>query len=319
MCKLLLLSFSVLLFNGFSVHADTSSVPFPKNYETEYLNYLSVDRKNNRQTARLFANITAMVGVQRFGDFPVGSMLVMEISDVKKNSQGVPLKSSMGRLINDGKYAVYVMQKNIKTAGADAWTYAAFSPNGKVLKEDLEACGTCHAEVLKSKNVFSYDHLEKSELSDYVDRINKNIEKRFVETFANQKAPKSVKLTPKPERSAIPDHAVRFLEHSAINTVIKAQLQAFRDKNISKAYNLAAPQIRNNFHNSDYFMHIVRVAYPQLLNFKTVKFPELRKIDGDAFSQIVVVQDKQGNRHQVRYLMLKIAGQWKIAGCSILS
>lgn len=319
MRKIKRLASIILFFSSFSVQADPSSVKFPKNYETDYLNYLSVDRKNNRQTARLFANITAMVGVQRFGDFPDGSVLVMEISNVKKDSQGTPLKSSMGRLINDGKYAVYVMQKNSDAKNEDAWIFAAFSPSGKILKEDLQACKACHARLQKGKNVFSYDHLEKSELSDYIDRFNKNIEKRFVISSINEKVPEPASLTQKTDRISGHDITNNFSEHNAINSVIRQQLLAFRDKNISKAYSLAAPQIRQNFHNSEYFMHIVRVAYPQLLDFKTVKFPKLRKVDGEAFSQIVTVQDKQGTRHKVRYMMLKISGQWKIAGCSILS
>lgn len=318
MYRILLTTISVLLLNSFSANAESLIIPYPKNYETEYLNYLSVDRKNNRQTARLFANITAMVGVQRFGDFPDGSVLVMEISDVKKNTRGVPLKSSLGRLINDGKYAVYVMQKNTNADGADAWAYAAFSPKGEVLKTDLKACAVCHAAIRKSKNVFSYDHLEKSELGDYADRISRNIEKRFVESSAKQISSQPVSLPLKSERLTPSEKTDRFIEHSAINSVIREQLVAFRDKNVSKAYDLAAPQIRSSFHNSDYFMHIIRVAYPQLLNFKNVQFPDLRKIDGNAFSQIVTVQDSQGNRHKVRYMMLKISGKWKIAGCSIL-
>ncbi len=329
MRKMIWVAVSMLLLNNFSAYAEQYTVPFPKDYETDYLNYLSVDRKNNRQTARLFANITAMVGVQRFGDFPDGSVLVMEISNVKKDAQGTPLKSSLGRLINDGKYAVYVMEKNSKASNSDNWIYTAFSPSGTPLDVDIQACKTCHAAVRKGKQVFSFDHLEKSELSDYIDRINKNIEKRFIASAAIKKIPAPTILTKKADEISITEDTgtedtdtedtENFSEHNAINEVIRGQLLAFREKNIIKAYNLAAPQIRENFHNSEYFMHIVRVAYPQLLNFKTVKFPELRTIDGDAFSQIVIVQDKKGTKHKVRYLMLKVSGQWKIAGCSVLS
>lgn len=304
---------------GFAAYADTPKVKFPEFYEEEYLNYLSVDRANNRQTARLFANIAAMVGVQRFGDFPEGSVLVMEISDVKKDGNGKPVKSSMGRLINDGKYAVYVMQKNASKNKKNNWSYAAFTPKGKTLNLNLQDCSNCHAKINKQKQVFSYDHLEKSELSDYLDRINRGLEKRFVrrkelpQTNTGAEKPNN-----KPVKKLASKPVVVFDEHIEINKIIERQLLAFRNKNITEAYSLAAPQIRESFHNPDYFMHIVRVAYPQLLNFRKLSFPDLRKIDGNAFSQIVTVLDEQGERHKVRYMMLRINGQWKIAGCSIL-
>lgn len=155
--------------------AAPEDIKFPKNYEKEFLNYLNLDRGNGKQVGRLFANDKAVIGVRKDGTFPDGSVLVMEVSKAKKGKDGKPLKSSLDRLIRDGKAAIVVMQK-INGSGKglpeelqnNDWEFAAFSPSGKFLKKDFDKCRACHAPLKDAKHVFSYDHLQKANLKDYL-------------------------------------------------------------------------------------------------------------------------------------------------------
>ncbi len=161
-----------------SAFADPEDIKFPKDYENKFTNYLSMDRANGKQAARLFANDKAVVGVQKNGEFPNGSVLLMEVSKVKKGADGKPVKSSIGRFIRDGKAAIVVMQKidgidkDIpEELRNDNWEFAVFSPKGKFLKKDTNACRACHAPLKAARHVFSYDHLEKANLSDYLIKV----------------------------------------------------------------------------------------------------------------------------------------------------
>lgn len=161
-----------------SAFADPEDIKFPKDYESKFTNYLSMDRANGKQAARLFANDKAVVGVQKNGEFPNGSVLLMEVSKVKKGADGKPVKSSIGRFIRDGKAAIVVMEKidgidkDIpEELRNDNWEFAVFSPKGKFLKKDTNKCRECHAPLKAARHVFSYDHLEKANLSDYLVKV----------------------------------------------------------------------------------------------------------------------------------------------------
>ncbi len=161
-----------------SAFADPEDIKFPKDYESKFTNYLSMDRANGKQAARLFANNKAVVGVQKNGEFPNGSILLMEVSKVKNGADGKPVKSSIGRFIRDGKAAIVVMQKidgldkDIpEELRNDNWEFAVFSPKGKFLKKDTNKCRECHAPLKAARHVFSYDHLEKANLSDYLVKV----------------------------------------------------------------------------------------------------------------------------------------------------
>jgi hypothetical protein len=41
------------------------------------------------------------------------------------------------------------------------WDFAIFSPDGKPLNKDLNACRACHAPLKESQHIFSLQHLVK--------------------------------------------------------------------------------------------------------------------------------------------------------------
>ena len=149
--------------------ADDTRISFPADYATEFHNYLSLDRvQNHDQIIRLFANKKAIEAARKGEELPDGSILVGEIYKAKKDADGNVMESSLGRLMRDKLAAVAVMEKgegwgdsfpdNLKN---DDWDFAIFSPAGKPLDKDLNACRSCHAPLASTQHLFSLEHLTK--------------------------------------------------------------------------------------------------------------------------------------------------------------
>ena len=97
--------------------------------------------------------------------FANGSILVMEIHNAKKNTEGTFEKGSDGNLVKADLAKVFVMQKdagwgkhapeNLKNGD---WIYSAFKANGERLDVDYTACRGCHLPLGESKDfVHRYD------------------------------------------------------------------------------------------------------------------------------------------------------------------
>lgn len=150
-----------------AVFASDERIEFPARYKTEFTNYLSLDRvQNHDQVIRLFANEAAIQAAKEGRALPDGSIFVGEIYKAKKDKDGKVIVSTLGRRVRDKLAAVAVMQKQ---AGWGAkfsedhrngdWDFAIFSPDGKRLNKDLNACRACHAPLKKSQQLFSLEHL----------------------------------------------------------------------------------------------------------------------------------------------------------------
>lgn len=145
----------------------TTRVAFPKDYAS-FANYLSLDRTGNPdQIIRLFANDVAARGRAEDGKLADGSILVGEIYKAEVDADGKPVTSALGRRIRNKLAAVAVMEKRAGW-GADLpeevrngdWDFAIFSPDGKRLDKDINACRTCHAPLTAEDHVFSIEHLK---------------------------------------------------------------------------------------------------------------------------------------------------------------
>ncbi len=157
------------LLAGTVAHAQDARIEFPAGYATKYRNYLSLDRvQNPDQVIRLFANDTALAGTDDSGSLAPGSVLVAEIYAALTDAEGEVLTSSLDRRIRDRLVAIAVMEKRPGWGARfpeplrnGDWDFAIFSPEGKALDKDLDACRACHAPLADRDHLFSYEHLVK--------------------------------------------------------------------------------------------------------------------------------------------------------------
>lgn len=148
--------------------AERERISFPKNYRTELVNYLSLDRtQNDDQVIRLFAPKEALEAAKSGKELPYGTVLVAEVYKAKKDADGEVIESSLGRRIRDKFAAVAVMQKEKgwgekftdETRNGD-WDFAIFKPSGeRLVKKDLDKCRTCHAPLKDTQHLFSLEHM----------------------------------------------------------------------------------------------------------------------------------------------------------------
>lgn len=150
-------------------YAEQPRVSFPQSYQTEFKNYLSLDRvQNPDQIIRLFANEAALDAGSKGRELPDGSVLVGEIYAALKDADGKVVTSSLGRRIRTKLVAIAVMEKRKgwgETLPAEYrngdWDFGIYSPDGKALDKDLNACRKCHAPLGASQHLFSLQHIAK--------------------------------------------------------------------------------------------------------------------------------------------------------------
>ena len=147
---------------------DSSQIKFPKDYRSTFTNYLSLDRvQNDDQVIRLFANDIAMQGPGADGKLPYGSVLVAEVYTAKKDADGNVMTSELGRRFRD-KFALVAIMERGEGWGEDYpdglrngnWDFATFKPDGSKADKDLNACRACHAPLVATNHLFSYEHLK---------------------------------------------------------------------------------------------------------------------------------------------------------------
>ena len=147
---------------------DSDQIKFPKDYRSTFTNYLSLDRTQNPdQVIRLFANDIAMQGPGADGKLPYGSVLVAEIHKAKKDADGNVMTSDLGRRMRGGLALIAIMERgegwgeNYPDGLRNGnWDFATFKPDGSVADKDLNACRACHAPLVATNHLFSYEHLK---------------------------------------------------------------------------------------------------------------------------------------------------------------
>ena len=103
----------------------------------------------------------------------------------------------------------------------------------------------------------------------------------------------------------------------AIESTIQSQIDAFLRDDFAAAFAFASPTIQNIFHTPENFGTMVRNGYPMVWRPGSVRYGDLREIDG-ALWQEVIVTDDAGRLHALAYRMEQIDGAWRIAGVQIL-
>ncbi|MEZ5871989.1 MAG: DUF4864 domain-containing protein [Nitratireductor sp.] len=99
---------------------------------------------------------------------------------------------------------------------------------------------------------------------------------------------------------------------SAIQTVIEAQINAFRKGDDAAAYSHAAPNIKQIFPTIDQFISMVKTGYMPLYNPESFVFGR-NAVIGSQIHQEVIVTDEKGKQWQAVYtLRQQEDGSWKI-------
>ncbi len=106
-------------------------------------------------------------------------------------------------------------------------------------------------------------------------------------------------------------------DRDRITGVIGAQIEAFRDDDITRAFGFASPRIRSLFGTPERFGEMVERGYPMVLRPNQVRYLELREVAGNLW-QRVLITDQDGRLHLLDYQVVGGGGDWKINAVQIL-
>ena len=98
-----------------------------------------------------------------------------------------------------------------------------------------------------------------------------------------------------------------------VQDTISSQIDAFKQNDIKKAYNFAAPNIQAQFPNPDVFGLMVRNGYPVIWRPKSFKFTKFQDL-GNKSIQRVLFQSYNGSLETYDYILEKYDDLWKIVG-----
>ena len=103
------------------------------------------------------------------------------------------------------------------------------------------------------------------------------------------------------------------IEMKKVRNTISSQIEAFKENNIKKAYEFAAPNIQAQFPNPDVFGLMVRNGYPVIWRPKSFKFTKFQDL-GNKSIQRVLFESYNGSLETYDYILEKYDDLWKIAG-----
>jgi hypothetical protein len=104
-------------------------------------------------------------------------------------------------------------------------------------------------------------------------------------------------------------------DHTAIQTVITRQIEAFRQDDAAAAFAFASPAIQGKFGTPEIFLRMVQTAYPPVYRPRHVVFKELQLMHG-VLTQSVLLVGPDGVPVMAFYIMQQqLDGAWKIDGC----
>ncbi len=168
--------FSTLVFAALSyAGGDPEFVKVPANYKETFAHYATVNRSENVQVAKLYANDVAVAKGSASGDqdgvrVGPGSVIVMEVYKVQKDSEGEALIDEEGLYVIDTLAAVAVMERkenwpeNFPHAHrVGGWGFSIYQADGVTPKENKLDCVSCHTPLAEQEYMFSYSYLD-----DYV-------------------------------------------------------------------------------------------------------------------------------------------------------
>ncbi len=112
--------------------------------------------------------------------------------------------------------------------------------------------------------------------------------------------------------------AIAPSDHTAIRSVIEAQIAAFRRDDGVAAFSLASPSIQGIFGTPGQFMEMVRSGYQPVYRPRSVNFQNPSATQS-GWDQPVVVVGPDGRAYLALYSMQRQGnGSWRINGCRLL-
>ncbi|HEV2677903.1 MAG TPA: DUF4864 domain-containing protein [Aliidongia sp.] len=106
-------------------------------------------------------------------------------------------------------------------------------------------------------------------------------------------------------------------DRTAIQAVIRQQLDAFQADDATRAFALASPGIRRQFGDPETFLALVRQGYPMVYRPRETHFGALDEEDGRIVQKVAFV-GPDGVLVTALYMMEREPdGSWRIAGCVI--
>ncbi|MEX5565964.1 DUF4864 domain-containing protein [Pseudophaeobacter sp. 1A16562] len=106
-------------------------------------------------------------------------------------------------------------------------------------------------------------------------------------------------------------------DRDRITGVIGAQIEAFRDDDVTRAFGFASPRIRSLFGTPERFGQMVERGYPMVLRPNQVRYLELREVAANLW-QRVLITDQDGRLHLLDYQVVEGGTDWKINAVQIL-
>ncbi|MEP3330755.1 DUF4864 domain-containing protein [Sedimentitalea sp.] len=107
-------------------------------------------------------------------------------------------------------------------------------------------------------------------------------------------------------------------QSAEVTGTIDAQIEAFLDNDIDRAFSYASPGIRRVFKTPENFGAMVRGGFPMVWRPAEVQYLELRDVAGNLW-QKVRITDAAGQVHVLDYQMVNLQGGWKINAVQILN
>lgn len=105
-------------------------------------------------------------------------------------------------------------------------------------------------------------------------------------------------------------------DSKAIQSIISAQIEAFKRDDGAVAFSYASPDIQMRFRDPKTFLAMVAAAYPQVHRPQSVAFLELTRIN-NVHVQKVLLRGPKGKLVMALYEMIRIDGRWWINGCTL--
>jgi len=133
-------------------------VGYPEGYESTYQTFFVMDRPDNKQVRVIYANDRAAAAHP--GDFPYGSILVMETWRAVEDDAGNVVLDDNGRYQRDTLTGIFVMRKEPGFGAAyemnrsGEWEYVAFRPDKTYLTtaRNSAPCSVCHTDAGGSRD-----------------------------------------------------------------------------------------------------------------------------------------------------------------------
>lgn len=106
-------------------------------------------------------------------------------------------------------------------------------------------------------------------------------------------------------------------DQSEIEQVIRDQITAFQQNDLTTAFGFASPAIRNIFRSKENFGAMVRQSYPMIWRPKRYEFLEIVPTE-QGKKLTLLIEDHNGARYRAIYDMIKLRDQWCINGVQVL-